>query len=329
MSKFALSAQTSHGLSVSALEEASRTGARDADIEHLFLALVLSEQAAGRALRDLGITLTAAREAVQQQHNAQLSSLGIDAEFPEAGRIVFHELDGFELTKRATDLLVRSSKKGKSGDASAVLGELLAEPSGMITSILERLGVSVQQVSQALAQQEAKPVGGSNTGISGRRPAAGTSGAFIMASVETVRNFLDDPQNITIWDQRAGTIEPSTAEEDVNEQWIVTAPTIWPNGKPVEVKPEFRRRLVRRTQPQQAGSLAWSFNYIDSPQACGSVVEFGLQETTGGTQLSVRITPNRRRGWQKIKWIALLPVQKFGLWTYRFHIAAAISRYYR
>lgn len=329
MSKFAVVAQTSQALTISALEEASRTGARDGDIEHLFLALVLSEQSAGQALRGLGITLAAAREAVQQQHNDQLSSLGIDAAFPKAGRIVFHELDGFELTKRATDLLVRSGKKGKSGDASAVLGELLEEPSGMIIRILERLGVSVQQVTQALAQQEEKSVGRSNTGISGRRPAAGTSGAFIMAPVETVRNFLNDPQNITIWEPRAGTIEPTTAEDDDNEQWIATASTIWPNGKPVETKPEFRRRLVRRAQPQQAGNLAWSFNYIDSPQSCGSEVEFGLQETTGGTQLSVRITPNSRRGWQKIKWIASLPVQKFGLWIYRFHIASAISRHYR
>ena len=85
MNKFVRAAQTSHSLSLAAMEEASREGLRAADIEHMFLALVIDAQPAGHALRSLGIDLDSARRAVKEQHDAQLASLGIEASFPEAG----------------------------------------------------------------------------------------------------------------------------------------------------------------------------------------------------------------------------------------------------
>jgi len=130
MNKLVRAAQTSQSLSLAAMEEASRLGLREADIEHLFLALVIDDQSAGRALRSMGIDLDAARRAVEEQHDAQLASLGIEASFPKAGRIVFQETDGYEWSARALDLIGKSSGKGKSGDAAAVLRELVAEPSG-------------------------------------------------------------------------------------------------------------------------------------------------------------------------------------------------------
>lgn len=48
MSKFTDAATTSHTLSVAAMEEASRFGQRSTDIDHMFLALVVSEQVAGQ-----------------------------------------------------------------------------------------------------------------------------------------------------------------------------------------------------------------------------------------------------------------------------------------
>ena len=41
MNKLVRAAQTSQSLSLAAMEEASRRGLREADIEHLFLALVI------------------------------------------------------------------------------------------------------------------------------------------------------------------------------------------------------------------------------------------------------------------------------------------------
>lgn len=53
MNKLVRAAQTSQSLSLAAMEEASRLGLREADIDHLFLALVINDQSAGRALREL------------------------------------------------------------------------------------------------------------------------------------------------------------------------------------------------------------------------------------------------------------------------------------
>ncbi|MGO0575869.1 hypothetical protein [Ornithinimicrobium panacihumi] len=51
MSKYVRLAQTSQTLSLTAVEEASREGLREADLEHLLLALVLSPEPAGEVLR--------------------------------------------------------------------------------------------------------------------------------------------------------------------------------------------------------------------------------------------------------------------------------------
>jgi len=77
MSKFVRAAQTSQSLSLAAMEEASRAGLRVADLEHLFLALVISDQPAGGSLRSMGIDLDGARRAVEEAHAAQLASLGV------------------------------------------------------------------------------------------------------------------------------------------------------------------------------------------------------------------------------------------------------------
>src|SRR5690606_16041423 len=68
MSAFLNTAATMQTLSVAGMEEASRDGRREGDLEHVLLALVLSEQSAGQVLRGLGITLDAARLAVREQH---------------------------------------------------------------------------------------------------------------------------------------------------------------------------------------------------------------------------------------------------------------------
>ncbi len=65
MSKFTRYATTSQSLSLAAMEEASRRGLRTADLDNLFLALVLDDQSAGRALRNFGVTITSVRAAVE------------------------------------------------------------------------------------------------------------------------------------------------------------------------------------------------------------------------------------------------------------------------
>src|SRR5690606_41760640 len=91
MSRFLSMAATMQTLSLAAMEEASREGRREADIEHLLLALTLNEQTAGQVLRRKGVTLEAVRTAVAAQHARQLSSLGVTTDAGQPGRIGFHE----------------------------------------------------------------------------------------------------------------------------------------------------------------------------------------------------------------------------------------------
>ena len=112
MSKFTRAASTSHTLSLAAMEEASRLGQRTADIDHLFLALALSEQAAGQVLRSFGITLDSAREAVAAQHTAQLASLGVETVVPEPGSIVFHKTGGYEWSPRLSSSSSGQAREG-------------------------------------------------------------------------------------------------------------------------------------------------------------------------------------------------------------------------
>ena len=51
MSRITAAAATSHTLSVTAMEEASRLGQHKVDIDHMLLALVVSEQVAGSRSR--------------------------------------------------------------------------------------------------------------------------------------------------------------------------------------------------------------------------------------------------------------------------------------
>ncbi len=117
MSRITAAAATSHTLSVTAMEEASRLGQHKVDIDHMLLALVVSEQVAGQVLRSFGVTLDAAREAVDTQHAEQLASLGIRTEMPTPGRITFHETGISEWSPRAQEVIKSSAEGKNSGDA--------------------------------------------------------------------------------------------------------------------------------------------------------------------------------------------------------------------
>lgn len=115
MSRLTHAAATMHTLSLAAMEEASRFGVRDTDIDHLLLALTIDPDAGGQTLRGMGVSLEAARVAVAAQHAAQLGLVGIAADPDSPGRIVFHETSGYEWTDRAITVL----KDASSGERRA------------------------------------------------------------------------------------------------------------------------------------------------------------------------------------------------------------------
>lgn len=329
MSKFVRVAQTSQSLSLAAMEEASRLGLRTADIEHLFLALVINDQAAGRALRDIGIDLDAARRAVEEQHAAQLASLGIEASFPEAGRIVFHETDGYEWSKRASDLIARSADKDKAGDAAAVLRELVAEPSGMIADILERLGTTPAALLAQLDAPDSSTPATTPAAAAMRGRISGSTETFVPAPIERVWDYLAEPTNIPHWEMSVGSIENARQDAAVGGVWTGFARERRPDGKPVKVKPKFLRRRIELVAAHGPERIAWSFAYPDAPRSNPALYEFSLAHTSGGTQVSITTSWSRRAGWRRVAGLPLRPIQKFIVWITLFQTGGAISRAFR
>lgn len=329
MNKLVRAAQTSQSLSLAAMEEASRLGLREAGIEHLFLALVINDQSAGRALRSMGIDLAAARRAVEAQHETQLASLGIEASFPEAGRIVFHETDGYEWSPRALDLITKSSGKNKTGDAAAVLRELVAEPSGLIAEILYRLGTTpdalLKQIDQMdSAAEKAKPV---SAKVRGR--VSGSMETFVSAPMEDVWEFLADPTLIPAWEPSVGSIDHTGQDPTLGTVWLGLAPASHPDGKPVKIKPQDRRRSIELITAHRPERIAWNFAHPDVARNSSVLTEFTLVNTTGGTQIQITKSWSQRKDWRSLVALPLRPIQKFLAWITLFQTGSAISRAFR
>lgn len=329
MNKFVRAAQTSQSLSLAAMEEASRLGLREADIDHLFLALVINDQPAGRVLRELGIDIDSARLAVEEQRDAQLTSLGIEASFPEAGRIVFHETDGYEWTSRARDLIAKSSSKGKLGDAAAVLRELVAEPSGLITDILGRLGTTSDVLIEQLDRADSSPMKSMPVATKVKGRTKGTTETFVSAPLDEVWAFLKDPARIPEWEPSIGILDQASQEATPGTVWEGVAPASYPDGKPVKIKPQFRRRSVELIAIHQPDGIAWSFGYPDVAQSNSVLTEFALVNATGGTQVRISRSWSRRQGWRGFVALPLRPFQKFLVWITLFQTGSAISRKFR
>ncbi|MGX1793893.1 Clp protease N-terminal domain-containing protein [Microbacterium sp. NPDC055312] len=329
MNKLVRAAQTSQSLSLAAMEEASRLGLREADIDHLFLALVINDQPAGRALRELGIDIDSARLAVEEQRDAQLALLGIEPSFPEAGRIVFHETDGYEWTPRARDLIAKSSSRGKPGDAAAVLRELVAEPSGLITDILGRLGTTSDVIIGHLDRTASPAMKCVPAAANVKGRITGSTETFVSAPLNEVWAFLTDPARIPEWESSIGIVDQTGQETTPGAVWDAVAPATYPDGKPVKIKPQFRRRSVELIAIRQPDGIAWSFGYPDVAQSNSVLTEFALANATGGTQVRISRSWSRRTGWRGLVAWPLRPIQKFLVWITLFQIGSAISRTFR
>lgn len=336
MSKLSRAAATSQTLSLVAMEEASRLGLREADLEHLLLALVVSDQPAGVALRSVGITLTDARAAVESLRTEQLASLGISTGLPEAGRIVFHETRGYEWSRRASDLIGRAAGRGRAGDAAAVLRELLAEPSGQVGALLERLGTTPQQVLAELGRAESSPAGASRAGATPRPGATtprapgvvtGTTQTFVPASVDDVWALVSAPERIPEWYPPVGSVE--TPRQAETTTWAARSTTTDPSGAPVRVRADHVRCQVELVDSAPPARVGWRFTFPDAAARRPVVVEVALVPTTGGTQVSVTLTWTRATGWRAVVIAPLRPLQRALLWLATSQTGNAISRAFR
>lgn len=332
MTSFLTAAATMQTLSLAAMEEASRRGQRDADLEHLFLALVISDQAAGQALRSAGITLDRARDAVEALHAAQLESIGIAPGEPLAGPIVFHETSGYEWTPRAMKVLQCAGRK-RGGDASDVLRELLIEPSGLIDDLLQRLGTSRAEVSAALADQDRPEAPSKADPRWSRGAVVSRAEAFVPADIEEVWALLADPARMPDWNPAVGSVAARAngdgLESTFGPAWWAFVRTHRPDGKELGVKEQYRRRLVTLVTVEQPRRIAWRTTFPDAKRANAHLLEIELAPTVGGTQLQLVDSWTRRGGWRTVALWPLRPIQRFLTWVTLFQTAAGISRAFR
>lgn len=329
MSRFTRYAATSQMLSLTAMEEASRRGLREADLEDLFLALVLSEQAAGQALRRAGITIIAARQAVSDYQRKQIASLGITAEIPESGHIVFHETRGYEWSKRARDIIGRAGEKGQTADAAAVLRELLSEPSGALIELIHELGTTPAHVLEELTRVEASHDAGKKPAT--RRPGEMTAATrvFTPADITDVWALLSDATRIPEWEPAIGAVEASELTPSSDATWTASARVIRPDGRPLRVSRKFRRVTVQMVEAVEISRVVWCFAYPDALGSRPVRIEVDLSPATGGTDVAIVLSWRKRHGVKSLLRAPLVPLHRFLLWIKLSQISSAISRAFR
>lgn len=342
MGRLSSAAATMHTLSMTAMEEASRLGARDTDIDHLFIALVASEQTAGQVLRGLGVTLAAARQAVADQHAEHLLGLGIDGAAQQPGPIVFNETSGYEWTRRASDVLNHLSAKTSDGSASAVLAALIDEPSGFIADVLARLDVEPRDVRERLEEAARIPdFGGEHAGVGpgARTPRALTRAVtgFVPASPNAVWALLTDPERMPEWEEMLESVDPASITPSPGSGAALAAGATWegrgrthaPDGKPLRARPSLNRISFELIEACEPTRIAWRLGFPDEPSANTRLLELELEHAAGGTTLRARITWERRRERRTLQGWALRPVSRMLLWLQATKIAGGISRVFR
>lgn len=322
MSRFTDAAAAMHTLSLAAMEEASREGIRDADIEHLLLALTLDAGSAGQVLRGLGITLDAARDAVTAERSSQLAALGVQADAPADGRIVFHETNGYEWTDRAVAVLSRASNRNADEPSIAVLRTLVTEPSGTIAALLHRLGIEPAEVEDRLDVTDGirRP---QPTRADGPR---GTLSAFVPAPPADVWALVSDAHRIPDWDSVVGTVTPAA---EGAQEWDAAAPTTTREGKPLRIREDLRRIRIRLEQADAPHSVTWRMTYPDARAANDRVVRFALEHAAGGTQVRIDAGWERAGGRRSLLGWMLRPLARLSLFFQLAQISSGLSRAFR
>ncbi|WP_427869149.1 Clp protease N-terminal domain-containing protein [Leucobacter luti] len=318
---------------LAAMEEASKTGQRLVGVDHLFLALTLNEGVAGQVLRGAGATLERSRAAIRDMRAEQLAGLGITAPDPE-GDIDFHSTGGYDLGEPVNEVLKRATARKQKGDTPAVLRALIAEPSGVVDEILERLGIAPGEVLSLL--DDAEGLSHSAAGASRERDlVAGRYRAFIPAAVPEVWALLADPERLPEWDNLVARAEgPAGAEPgsgpavgDVSYAWMSTHSA---DGKQLKSRPEYRnmRSEVIACDPER--EIAWRLDYPDAPKANARRLEITLEHAAGGTQLAFLLAWERNPGRRRTPLNLLArPLYRFFVWMQLTQLSAGISRAFR
>lgn len=159
--------------------------------------------------------------------------------------------------------------------------------------------------------------------------ASASKETFVPAPIARVWDFLADPVRVPEWEVSVGQIESANKEVRPGTVWQGRASEARPDGKPLRIKPQFRRRVIELVTAEPPHRIVWSFDYPDAPQSRPILTEFTLAPTTGGTQVTISTSWSGHTGWRRLLGLPLRPLQKFSIWLRMFQIGSAISRAFR
>ena len=330
MTSFTAAAATMQQLSQVAMEEASRLGLHEGDLELLFAALAVNDQAAGRALRSIGITLDRVRAANDAMHAAHLARLGVSVDTLNPRRTVFRDTGEFTWAPRTVNVIEAAGDESR-GYAEAVLRALLAEPSGQIDDLLKRLDTSAGEIRVALAAEAARLDVDSkaDNGTSGRNDTVVE--VFVPAPAEAVWGLLADPARLHEWHPFAGAVDAaseashSTATGDV---WTVLAPASNPDGTPIRGEAKRRRQMeIMEVEPPHL--IGWRTTRPDQKPHGATLLRVEISPAPGGCQVRATWTRTPGSRWHSVATWPVRPLRRFQRWITLTQMTAAISRAFR
>lgn len=328
MSEFSHALATSQQIITLAAEEAARSGVHLIDIDHLLVALTLSEQVGGQVLRAQGMSAETVRAAIDAQHASQLAGLGIETATALPSRGAPTDASAFDLTPRARSVLTDANRRSRRGDASAVLRQLLTEPSGMIVAILARLQTTPRQLTSVLdyADRVAAEPRRNTSSLSG------TSEAFVPATAAEVWSLLTDVARMPEWEPVVGSVEDAPAALRAGTSWLVHPRTQAADGKPITVKSAYSTCRVEATVVNRGAFLELLYSYPNAPRANRRRIGIHLEQAAGGTQLRVSLQWERakpRPWWGIVPATLMRPLYRYAIWVQLTALGSGIARAFR
>lgn len=306
--------ENSQRLAITAAEEAQRFGHPAVDVEHVFLALLVSQTDAGRLLRALGVGLDEARQAVQAEHAARVAALGI-RDVPMSPRAIPAGGPGdIEWNERTLTLF---SQSGGDGTGTVLLRSLVADQGGFVAAVLERLDTDPAQVLRAAEETHSRNTPDSSTDLIDEdvTSRSATYDVFIPAPREEVWALLDDPERRPEWDNAIVSMEAIGAGRWTGRTPAKLSGTRWRVPRRVQVR---QITLVAREEHRM---LEWETAFPHVRRRTKERTRVVLGDQPGGTQLCLSLfRPNARR---------FGPIARFLAAGELTRIATGVSRVFR
>ncbi len=264
---------TASDLSNQARQEAASAGKRIVDVEHLLAALSRNDDLVGKILRRIGLTPSSIRTAARAEEKDNLAAFGIDLSIEDDPPLAPNER--FQLSNRALKILQNATKTKQKDYNVEVLNGLLAEPSGTISAVLTRMGITPDWLEELFddfpsqSNQLEPEIDDANSSVS--------KSIFVPMPPKIAQTKLEDPQLIRHW--QIG-VESITESKELGT-W--EAKTVEHKRK----KAQFNRELIRRYETSDPNTVSWELWFPDAKNPVHRTISFTLKPEDTGTMIKI------------------------------------------